>query len=1000
MRSSLLALPLLLAISPARAQEAELRAAIGEIDRLRLAGRLGDARQRLADSTKIDLQAAPAELRTRMVMAQDALLATAADAYLRGEECGFFTQDERAQDPGLRGPPSVPGRQLLRDLLRRLERVPRGPARAAYLNDPAYARLRAAPATRASFFMLWGRPAQEVWKEPKLVTGDAEADALIARHTREPVDDPQVVAAPITAWIDAKQPTMRAAGDAWPFIWRCALMCPHQKGAGPARSGLLQDPKAVAEARRAILARAGAEPKGFDALCLLNLAVAGGEGAEQVRALVLRLQAEGGPFYDLALFSAHALALRLKDVAAPGLVDLLDQHALGVAPAPGQDPLAELRAGLAELLRLSKAGKHAEARARLDANRALTKGQALPRELALDLLVADGVVFTAAARAYGRGEDCGFYTPKDLTAPHLAGKPPRILGVKLQVESDNRLLRTEAADLRARVLDDPLLDELRDTPCWRYQAWAWGRAPRLVWPDVKVATRDARFDAVFEAIADKSTRPGAPLHAPVHGFLAERDPQRRPLPDEWVFRYQCALLLPHDHGGWAHRVAFLDDPAQVRQVLDVLRPRLGDAPQGFDALCQLNLEIAAGGHERAKALLVTLQREGGFLYDVAIEQANCMAQAVRRRADRPEVRALIDLIAEHSAGLPEPIPGFTPRPRPRPAAPPPTTAIRQRVTEGLADVARKREAGDLRGARAALDALAPQTKGDLPVDLLAALSVAEDAVDIAGAQAYVRGEDCGVLSKERLEAAGLAGKPLRARGVALLLDVAQGWSRGRPTVEIRTALLADPSVAWFRETPLARTSRWSKWLQAPREIWKGLRLRTGDAGFDRMFEQLADQPVPEMGNVFQGTHDWMRATERTARTPAEVWRFRWRCALAVPHGEGGWPTRLSMLQDPRAVDDAIATIRRDAGAAPKGFDALCLVNLELSAGNLDEVEPLLAALEGEGGGLLHDVGVEKAYTHTGNVLQWPGRDTPELRELRQRLLERLLGLTPKASATR
>src|SRR5690606_11064507 len=155
-----------------------------------------------------------------------------------------------------------------------------------------------------------------------------------------------------------------------------------------------------------------------------------------------------------------------------------------------------------------------------DANRALVATlPQLPGDLRADVFAGELAAVTAAAHAYARGEDCGWYSPEELAAPPMKGRTRRALAVSLLVPLLMALNRgVPAAELRHRLMRDPRLAPLMETPMMRALSWSWGRPPAEVWPDLRLDTGDAEFDALFESVAMLSPRPGM-LLGPANEFV-------------------------------------------------------------------------------------------------------------------------------------------------------------------------------------------------------------------------------------------------------------------------------------------------------------------------------------------------------------------------------------------------------------------------------------------------------------------------------------------------
>jgi hypothetical protein len=145
-------------------------------------------------------------------------------------------------------------------------------------------------------------------------------------------------------------------------------------------------------------------------------------------------------------------------------------------------PLAEV---IADIDALVAEGKLPEARRRLDT----TRGLAVPPELQTDLELAQTRLLVAAAAAYGRGEDCGFWTAEEV-ARISGGDQSRAKARELWNLVLDLMSRTPTLPFRTRALVDPALEPLRTTPGMRATLWAsWRRPPREVWKDLELRTR-------------------------------------------------------------------------------------------------------------------------------------------------------------------------------------------------------------------------------------------------------------------------------------------------------------------------------------------------------------------------------------------------------------------------------------------------------------------------------------------------------------------------------
>lgn len=129
----------------------------------------------------------------------------------------------------------------------------------------------------------------------------------------------------------------------------------------------------------------------------------------------------------------------------------------------------------------------------------------------------------------------------------------------------------------------------------------------------------------------------------------------------WVFLFRASFLNPVNQGGWPTRLGLLRRPEVVADVIAELDRRAGDTPPaGFAAACLVNLTIAAGDYDRARALLAALEgdAEERFLYDLAAHNARQLALTLRAgQGDSPELAAFLLDLQAHATGLPVPAAG-------------------------------------------------------------------------------------------------------------------------------------------------------------------------------------------------------------------------------------------------------------------------------------------------------------------------------------------------------
>lgn len=635
------------------------------------------------------------------------------------------------------------------------------------------------------------------------------------------------------------------------------------------------------------------------------------------------------------------------------------------AAVPARAQGAKAPAAVAEVDRLRAARKLREASAKAaEALAALGEGgDAALRER---LLVAEDAVRVAAAAAYARGEDCGLFTAEERAAAPLSGEPLDALSRRLTTTTLERLLKVEAAESRDLYLKDAAFAPLREVSAARFLFFQdWKRRHLEVWPfpTLRVDTSDPRFDAVFDFAAHQAMlRPGEP-------WLGKdwlREPEA---PSLWQNVHQCwqrALLFPADYPLPRLRGRDIMD-----QAVAELGERAGPGPWGFDAMVLLPLVIETGDLPRARFLVEQLRRCGGIVRDVGL---NSSLRLFKRLEPLDEAQtALRDLVRAHALGTP-------------PATVEEDAGLAT-LRAGIEEQRRLTAAGKLAEARARGRANRELAGDGHPLDT--ARAAAEVATNAAAGYAYARDVDAGWFDEEELARAGLTKKPLRARGHLLLLETLMSLSQGVPLAEMRHTIMDDPLHAPLRDTPILRCELYV-WGQPASVLWPKLDMKTGDPTFDRVFREnamLSPQPGMKMGAI----GNWMDAQERKGMPPVEVWLFRWRCALVLPYGEGGWPTRLGLLQDPVAVGAVLKTLEERV-KKPKGFDAMVRVNLHLAAGDFAAATAAVGALHKEGG-IFYDMAVDKAL----NFVLALKRDDPERRGLAacyEQLVQHAIGLPP------
>lgn len=608
------------------------------------------------------------------------------------------------------------------------------------------------------------------------------------------------------------------------------------------------------------------------------------------------------------------------------------------AAAAGQDAARRLEQVIGEIDRLREEGKLREAGERLASTVPLAK-EGVPPALMRRLVLAQNALIVAAASAYGQGEECGFLPEADRKR---GGGTPRELARGMFLELIVRLDRLQDPEAREAYLRDPAFAALRERPLARCVfASSWRRPHREVWPGVQVDTGDPMFDALFDFTAHLGLeRPGEP--SPAREWLAGAMQARNPPGATWAMTWRCALISPQDKGGLPVASPMLQQPELVAAARSQLRGAFGPAPWGFEALCLLNLAIAAGDHDDALALLGRLQRQGGMFYDMGVDKALALLQRLEANDAR---RALVDVLQAHAAGLPPP------------AAPPDAHLVELERLLAAGEVKKLRAWFEASQQRSRSKEIGPDLKSDLQAGELAAVS--------AVAQAYARGEDAGWYTPEQLAKPRFAGLSRPELAVQLLRPILFGLGGGRtPIAETRHMVTTDARLAPLMATPIMRTGAWS-WGRPPAEVWPGLKVETGDARFDALFAQVAVLS-PRPGALLRPVEEFVRRAPTGGMSPAQVWLYRWRCALLAPAGEGGWPTRLSLLNDPRAVREALRELEASSGAEPTGFQALARVNLHIALGEDERALALVNRLEQEGG-FLYDLAVTKGLIMVQNV---------------------------------
>lgn len=631
------ALLLLLLALPAGAQSTAERveAAIADGDRLRAEGRLAAALERLRGAATLSLAEVEPALRERLEVAEDAVLAAAAAAWTRGEDAGL-------------GEPVA----LHRLLLERLASLDAPARRRPYLEDPAFEALRRVPAVRHLLATRWRLPHHVVWPDLRVTTRDPRFDFVLDLAVHEARLRPGASSI-AREWLAAPQPA--TPGAAWTFRWQCALLAPAEQGSFPSSAAFLRDPAKVAPILAEVAREAGDAPWGFEALRLLNLTIAAGDLARAAH-LAARLGQAGGVLEDLGLASALALARALAPDAP--LVARLEARLLGGAVPDEARPTGPVRDALDDVLALSRTGRHREARARLGLAWDLAEAAPVSSELVIDLRLGELEAIAAAAAAYGRGEEAGWLTADELAARGLSDAAPRRRGAKLLLPALAGVCAGPLPDpeLRDRLRAEPGLAPLRATPLLRMTLHAWGEPSARVWPGRPLETGDAEFDRLFADASALSPQPGF-LPPAVATWLAREKARATGWADVWSFRWRCALIAPVGEGGWPLRMSLLADPQALAEALRDLEARAGPEPAGFQALVQVNLHIASGQHERARALLARLAREGGPLYDAAVAKALSFALGVERAGKAgPGLGALLDELGLHACGLHAPPP--------------------------------------------------------------------------------------------------------------------------------------------------------------------------------------------------------------------------------------------------------------------------------------------------------------------------------------------------------
>ncbi len=282
-----------------------------------------------------------------------------------------------------------------------------------------------------------------------------------------------------------------------------------------------------------------------------------------------------------------------------------------------------------------------------------------------------------------------------------------------------------------------------------------------------------------------------------------------------------------------------------------------------------------------------------------------------------------------------------------------------------------------------------------PVPIRDAYFRARFACQVNAAVAYAAGEDAGLYSAEQQDrvrtASGAVDYPALGR---MLFDRTLHSLRTVPEGALRQEILADETLAPLHRAPRFRMIRWSEWRQGREIVWGEVRLETGDAHFERTFAEIADVRPPEPQYESEPVHHYIQEAQRKARSPADAWTFRIRCALLNPVNQGGWPTRFSLLYDEHAAQAARAALEERFGEAPTPFQTTCLVNLALACGDIPATRRLLDSLA-SGPQFLHDFALNHAEQLGARIELANGDEKdPELKRFLDDVTDVYCGLAP------
>lgn len=292
--------------------------------------------------------------------------------------------------------------------------------------------------------------------------------------------------------------------------------------------------------------------------------------------------------------------------------------------------------------------------------------------------------------------------------------------------------------------------------------------------------------------------------------------------------------------------------------------------------------------------------------------------------------------------------------------------------------------GDFLAANAKLAPLRGQPMSKAIKD---ALFLTRCHLALRAAERYAAGEDIGLMTHEQVERQAMVEFSPRAAATQLLIGMLAGLRR--LPADVHELVLADEALRGLHDVPEFRMIRWSDWRQPRREVWPDAKVESGDAAYDSLFRQLADLPMPEAEYDAEPVDEYAHR-ESEFRTPGAAWAFRFRCALLNPVRHGGWPTRLSLLQDPRAVRAALTELR--AAGEPTGIAAAYQVNLAIAAGEREPALALLRALR-TSDPFLYDVTVHHAQQLAVRRLL-ADRENQDLRAFSAELDALACGLAP------